>query len=158
MRNNPFSSSSMVTTTTSSFSSLSQRPLMGTGFSSSFGLATPSSGVSVSGSTSLFGDFVSSAPLNSLAGAAQSLAQLNAPPRSLPHSIAGYSGPTIPEMRQNPALSASAQEVLNYLCQQIPALASYPSHQAPGAPAPSLVPAPLHSCLAASTSSSPSQL
>ena len=67
----------------------------------------------------------------SLAGAASYLAQINAPPQSTTHSIAGYSGPTIPELRRNPGVSAAAQEALDYLFQQIPALASYPSQQAP---------------------------
>ena len=100
---------------------------MGTGFSSSFGISTPSAVVSMTGrpvSASTAGGAAS------LAGAASYLAQINAPPQSTTHSIAGYSGPTIPDLRRNPGVSAAAQEALDYLFQQIPALASYPSKQA----------------------------
>ena len=136
------SSSTTSTTTSTVLSSLSMRPVMGTGYSSAFGVTTPSS-FSSAGVDSGFGGFVSAPAPSYLAGAAQSLAQINTAPPSVSHSIAGYTGPTIPDLRKNPQVNANAQEVLSYLFQQIPALASYPTQQNLGAPAPPLVPASL---------------
>ena len=113
----PSSISSTTTTVTSSFSSLSSRPLMGTGFSAGFGVTVTSPSVSASGLPS------------SLAGAAQTLSQLNAPPVSVPHTIPGYGGPLIPELRGIPEVNQFTQQVLNNIYQQIPALA--PQKSAP---------------------------
>ena len=109
----PISSvSSTATTTTSSFSSLSSRPAMGTGFSVGFGTTTMASSVA------------SASVAASLTGAAQSLAARNLVTPSKSHSIpAGYSGPTVPDLRLDAETAAVAQRVLVYLQQQIPALA-----------------------------------
>ena len=70
----PSSISSTATTTTSTFSSLSRRPLMGTGFSSTFGSTTSSPAVSAGGTlASSVGSAVGGLPVRSMAAAAYTL-------------------------------------------------------------------------------------
>ena len=122
----PNTSCTVTTSTTSStsFSSLSTTTSMGTGFSAGFGIAIPST--SVSGSVPGY-----------LAGAAQQLAQSNARPVQPTSSIPNYSGPTIPDLRNNQGISNVAQEVLSVLFRDIPALAPHGSALSASAPIPS---------------------
>ena len=94
--NFPASSSSFSTATTNTVTSTSPTPSMGTGFSTSFS-TTPSL-----------------LPQN-LMSAASSLISSNAPPVSVPHSIPGYVGPTIPQMRADPQLNQLGNQVLSVL-------------------------------------------
>ena len=119
----PLSSSSTSTTTTATFSSLSSRPIMGTGFSSSFGTVT-SSAVVTSTSAASVG--------SGLAAAAQTLSQLNTPASGVAPVIPGYSGPTIPDLRALTEVNNLAQQLLQGFYQQIPALAPHPSVSAAG--------------------------
>ena len=149
----PFSSSTTTTTATSTFSSLlSSRPAMGIGYSSGFGVTAPSSLISLAGAPSIASagvPSIASAGVPSIAsagipsqlmGAAQNLSQLNAPPSSVPHSIPGYGGPLIPELRAIPDVNAFTQQVLNNIYQHIPALA--PVRSASVQPPPASVQAP----------------
>ena len=52
------------------------------------------------------------------------------------HSVDGYTGPTIPQLRGDPEASDMAQRVMGLLLREIPALASLPSAPAQSAPAP----------------------
>ena len=79
---------------------------------------------------------VSSLPPN-IAGAVASHVTNNAPRAAdVPRSIAGYSGPTIPDLRTDPHVNNLANQVMAVLLREIPALAPAPS----GPPAPPVGP------------------
>ena len=101
-------SSSFSTLTTNTITSTSPTPSMGTGFSQSFS-TTPS------------------LLPQSLMSAASSLISSNAPPASVPHSIPGYTGPTIPQLRSDPGTNQMANQLFSVLMREIPALNAPPS-------------------------------
>ena len=115
------------TTTTTTFSSFSGRPLMGTGYSTSFGMSTSSSGVSVAGNlASSVGPMARPSGYGAnLASAASALSQMNAHSQasSLPQTLQGYGGPTIPDLRNNAEVSDITQQVLQNILHLVPALA-----------------------------------
>ena len=88
-----------------------------------------------------------------LPSAAASLAAANAPLSTPAPAIGGYSGPLIPELRQNPQTNHLADQVYSVLLREIPALAAptapvSASSHATGAGLPSALPPlppPLHS-------------
>ena len=78
---------------------------------------------------------------SSLAGAAAGHAQRNnIYVGAAPSSVAGYSGPTIPELRGDPETNGLAQRMMSLLLREIPALSAPPS--APSQPAQSGAPPP----------------
>ena len=60
-----------------------------------------------------------------------------------PHTLAGYSGPTMPELRHDPNANALAQRAMSILLCEIPALAAAPSVSSVPAPASRPPPAPI---------------
>ena len=89
---------------------------MGTGYSTSFGMSTSSSGVSVAGNlASSVGPMARpSAYGANLASAASALSQMNAHSQAsnLPQTLQGYGGPTIPDLRNNLEVSDIMQQEL----------------------------------------------
>ena len=139
--------SSTSTTATTTTSSLFSRPSMGVGYSAGFGGVIPSVSAGVSSV---------SVPL---AGAAQALAARNIAQQQPPHSIPGYGGPSIPDLRSIPQVNALAQQFLGLVCLEIPALATHPSFPSPAPPPVSSFPPipPVISSQAPAPGSVPSQ-
>ena len=106
---------------------MSARFGMGTGYSSAFGVPIASS--SVAGAAP---GFLAGAAPGLIAGAAEGLARVNAQQQSLPpHSIAGYRGPTIPDLKTYPQVNDFAQQVLSVIYSDIPALAPHRNARVP---------------------------
>ena len=117
-----------ATSTTTTYSG----PRLVTGFSSSDVVSSLSSGVSG-------GSLPPSIP-----AAASSLMAANTPSSSVPSSIPGYTGPTIPDLRTDGHANSLASQVFSIILREIPALAAAPSSQQSSGP-PASVPPPVHS-------------
>ena len=113
LRGNSLGSLSSLSTTTITTPSFT--PRMGTGYSASF-------------SSPLTTSVMSSSVPHSVPAAVSALVAANSMPASQPALIYGYSGPTIPKLRSEPQVNAMASQYLSAIQREIPALVA-PSYQ-----------------------------